>query len=259
MEKIRAKLKKLIYAIEHPKTGKHSEYQAISQYNSFVIGVHDYYCMATKASSDFRTVAFPVHKSLKARLQKRIKTAKQVRKRNIPCHITNVVRERYGKSDQMRYVSGIALAPIGYVRHKYPMQRKAVVNSYTAEGRAEIHKNLEKVNIGILHYLMRNPVAHQSIEYNDNRLSLYSAQMGKCAVSGQIMSIGDIYCHHKVPRHLGGTDKYQNLILVCGDVHRLIHATQQKTIDKYMEFLNLTAQQLKKLEDLRSFVHVESC
>jgi retron-type reverse transcriptase len=256
---IKAKLDKLIYAIEFPQNKKHSEYEEISKYNSFVIGTHEYYRMATKVSLDFRPLAFSVHKSLKARLQKRVKTAKQVRKKKIPCHITDAIQERYGGSKQLRYVSGIALAPIGYVRHEYPMQRKPTTNSYTTEGRAEIHKNLEKVNMSILHYLMRNPVMYRSIEYNDNRISLYSAQMGKCAVTGRIMEIGDIYCHHKIPKHLGGTDAYQNLILVCQDVHRLIHATNPETIAKYMELLNLDPKQSRKLENLRSLVHVENC
>jgi group II intron reverse transcriptase/maturase len=259
LNKIKAKLDKLIYAIEHPPNKKHSEYAEIGKYNSAVIGIHEYYCMATKASFDFRKLAFSVHKSLKARLQKRIKTAKMVRKKKIPLHITNVVKQRYGKSDQLRYVNGIALAPIGYVRHEYPIARKMVVNFYTVEGRAEIHKNLEMVNMHTLHYLMRNPVAYRSIEYNDNRLSLYSAQMGKCAVSGEVMSIGDIHCHHKIPKHLGGTDKYQNLILVSENVHRLIHATNPDTIEKYTKLLNLNQKQSKKLDELRSLVTVENC
>ena len=169
------------------------------------------------------------------------------------------MKERYGKSDQLRYVNGIALVPIGYIQHKFPMQKKAKANSYTAEGRTHIHKNLEAVNMRILHYLMRHPVAYRSIEYNDNRLSLYSAQMGKCAVTGKVLEIGDIYCHHKVPRHLGGTDKYDNLILVCRDAHKLIHAISPQTIAKLTELLNPTAKQQKKVDALRSLVHVESC
>ncbi|KAI4446065.1 hypothetical protein C823_000582 [Eubacterium plexicaudatum ASF492] len=68
------------------------------------------------------------------------------------------------------------------------MNRK--INSYTPEGRAEIHKNLDRIDMTVLHYLMRNPVLYRTIEYNDNRLSLYSAQMGKCAVSGKVLSVG---------------------------------------------------------------------
>ena len=106
---------------------------------------------------------------------------------------------------------------------------------------------------------MRHPVEHRSIEYNDNRLSLFSAQKGKCAVTGKVLEIGDIHCHHKVPLEKGGTDAYQNLILVCGDIHRLIHAKMPETIAKYMEKLSFTSKQKKKLETLRSLVNVESC
>lgn len=257
IKKIKAKLDKLIYTIEYPKGN--TEYKAINNYNSFVIGVHEYYCMATNASLDFRKLAFSSHKSLKARLGKRIKSTKEVKKNKMQLYITNVMKERYGKSEQLKYVRGIALAPIGYIKHKYPMAKKRVINLYTKAGREEIHKNLEKVDMKILHYLMRNPVAYKSIEYNDNRLSLYSAQMGKCAITGKVMEIGDIHCHHKVPICHGGTDKYQNLVLVCEKVHKLIHATNPETINKLLAELNLNSKQLKTLEKLRNLVLVESC
>ena len=259
IKKIKDNLAKLTHAIQYPKNATHSEYEEIAKYNAFVLGVHDYYSMATKVSKDFRGLAFSVQKSQKTRLQQRLKTAAEVEKNRIPCHIANVIKERYGKSKQLRYVRGIALAPIGYVKHRHPIQRKRGVNSYTAEGRAMIHKQLEAVDMEILHYLMRNPVWNASIEYNDNRLSLYSAQMGKCAVTGAKLMIGDMFCHHKVPRCNGGTDAYQNLILVCGNAHRLIHATDPNTIARIADSLNLTPKQKTKVDKLRSLVHVESC
>jgi len=257
--KIKDNLDKLIYNIEFPKQGKRTEYEAISRYNSYVLGVHNYYHLATMVAADLRNIAFSVQKSLKARLKKRVKTAKTVKEKKIPCRIPPIIKERYGDSKQLRYVGRHALAPIGYVQCKKPMHRKRVVNSYTPEGRAEIHKQLEMVDMTILHYLMRNPIRNRTIEYNDNRLSLYSAQQGKCALTGRKMEIGDIYCHHKTPRHLGGNDKYQNLMLVCMEAHRLIHATSPDTIAKYMDLLKLTDKQLKTLNKLRSLVSVESC
>lgn len=74
-----------------------------------------------------------------------------------------------------------------------------------------------------------------------------------------LSELGDIHCHHKLPRYLGGTDEYKNLVIVCENIHRLIHATTPETIRKYMEKLKLTPKQLKKLEKLRSLAHVESC
>ena len=256
--KIKPNLRRLIYDIEFPSQGKRTEYQAICRYNVYVMGIHDYYQLATKVCDDLTPFALSVHKSLRARLKERVKTAKQVRKRKLPCEVPKVIRERYGKSKQLRYVAGHAVVPVGYIRHKPPKSMNRKINSYPPEGRAEIHKNLDKIDMTVLHYLMRNPVLYRSIEYNDNRLSLYSAQMGKCVVSGKVLSIGDIHCHHKVPRHLGGKDNYQNLVLVCEDVHHLIHATNPDTTRKYMEILNLDQKQKEKLNKLRSLVHVES-
>lgn len=46
--------------------------------------------------------------------------------------------------------------------------------------------------MAVLHNLMRNPIDGESIEFNDNRLSLYSAQKGKCAVTGKQMEADEV-------------------------------------------------------------------
>lgn len=89
------------------------------------------------------------------------------------------------------------------------------------------------------------------IEYNDNRLALYCAQQGKCAVTMRLLEIGEIVCHHKRRRVDGGTDKYTNLVILSQDIHRLLHATQGDTIQKYLSVLNPTKGQLDKLNRLR--------
>ena len=259
IEKIREELKKLIYAIEYPPNKAHCIYAEVSRYNSFVLGIHDYYSMATRASEDFRPIAFSVQKSLKARMRQRIKTAKEVRKNKIPVHITNVIRDKYGKSDQMRYVNDLALAPIGYVRHSHPMQKVYGANSYTEKGRELVHKKLEGINMAALHGLMRNPVEGESIEFNDNRLSLYSAQKGKCAVTGNQMETEEVVCIRKIPKEQGGTDKYSNLLLVCRKVQELLYIRNTDTFIVEMGKLNLDIKRSEKLLKLRSPAFVESC
>lgn len=259
IEKIREELRKLIHAIEYPPNKAHCIYAEVSRYNSFVLGVHDYYGMATKVSADFRPIAFSVQKSLKARMRQRLKTAKEVRKNKIPVHITNVIREKYGKSDQMRYVNDLALAPIGYVRHSHPMQKAYGANSYTEKGRELVHKKLEGVNMAVLHDLMRNPIEGESVEFNDNRLSLYSAQKGKCAVTGNQMETDGVVCIRKIPKERGGTDKYSNLLLVCRKVQELLHIEDTDIFNVEMGKLNLDIKRSEKLLKLRSLAFVESC
>lgn len=104
---------------------------------------------------------------------------------------------------------------------------------------------------------MEHPVPSKSIEYNDNRLALYSAQQGKCAVTGTPLVIGDIHCHHKTRRADGGDDRYSNLVLVCKDVHTLLHAKWESTIGYYVEKLALNAKQKDKLNRLRKRLDLE--
>lgn len=101
--------------------------------------------------------------------------------------------------------------------------------------------------------MMRQPLLGRNAEYADNRISLFCAQWGKCSVTGREFTIlEDIHCHHKIPRgKKGGTDKYRNLTLVLIPVHRLIHATKQDTISKYLNILNLTKSQIAKVNNLR--------
>ena len=140
------------------------------------------------------------------------------------------------------------------------MMKRRVINSYTTEGRGAIHKKLGRnIDTNIMHYLMRNPIPYRSAAYNDNRISLYCAQFGKCAITGEKLEIGNIHCHHKLPKHLGGSDEYKNLVIVSESVHRLIHATNPEIIRKYLQKLNLDAKQLRKLNKLRSLANVESC
>jgi len=258
LDKIKDKIKRLIHDIEFPGEGKRAEHAAVARYNAYVFSTHNYYNMATMACHDLHPLAFSVHKSLRARLKKRLKTAKEVKKRKLKYEIPDYIKERYGKSEQMRFVSGYALVPIGYVSHRNPMAKRRIINSYTVEGRAAIHKMLGKsIDRSTMHYLMRNPVQYQTTAFNDNRVSLYCAQFGKCAVTGKELGIGDIYCHHKTPKEHGGTDEYKNLVIVSEDVHRLIHATNPETIRKYLEKVQIIASQLKTLNKFRNLAHVE--
>ena len=101
-------------------------------------------------------------------------------------------------------------------------------------------------------YLMSNPIPNKSTEYNDNRISLYAGQLGKCWVTGDPLEIGYMDVHHKTPYENGGTDVYANLVYVTEPVHKLIHAIEPRTIDFYKTMLRLDKTSLKKLNKLRA-------
>lgn len=120
-----------------------------------------------------------------------------------------------------------------------------------AQDREQIHTDQKAVSIKSLKYLVANPIKGQSTEYNDNRISLYVGQYGKCYVLGSSLEVSEIHCHHKKPKAFNGTDEYKNLVILHKDVHRLIHATDEETINRHLDLLKLNTKQLEKVNKLR--------
>lgn len=227
----------------------YGEQGEIRLYNSMVTGMQNYYCVATHVNLDCSILNRAVMKVLTNRLSTRtgnrlMKTGRE---------LTKFEKERFGKTKMVRYVAGTdePIYPIGYTQHKNPLFRKKTWNYYTPEGRLGLHDNL-RIDVSMMIALMKQPIYGNSAEYADNRLSLFSAQWGKCAVTGiEFSSLSEIHCHHIVPRHCGGDDSYGNLMLLREPVHKLIHATQADTIAKYLNILQLNPSQIAKVNSLR--------
>lgn len=218
------------------------EAREITLYNSMVFGIHNYYRYATMIATDCEQIHRAVSTVMKNRLYGRLTKKGQINE--------VYIRKNYGDSKQIRFISSKTVAPVGYIQTKTPLFKKKKVCKYTPEGRAEIHKNLG-INTSIMLALMRIKEPRRSVEYMDNRISLYAAQYGRCAVTGKELGLDEIHCHHKQPLSMGGTDKYMNLVIVHRDIHRLIHATDPNTIAMYLNLFQLDKKALAKLNALR--------
>ena len=221
------------------------EAREITLYNSMVFGIHNYYRYATMIATDCEQMHRAVSTVMKNRLYGRLTKKEQINE--------VYIRKNYGDSKQIRFISSKTVAPVGYIQTKTPLFKKKKVCKYTPEGRAEIHKNLG-INTSIMLALMRIKEPRRSVEYMDNRISLYAAQYGRCAVTGKELWLDEIHCHHKQPLCKGGTDKYMNLVIVHRDIHRLIHATDPNTIAVYLNLFQLDKKALAKLNALRILV-----
>jgi group II intron reverse transcriptase/maturase len=215
-------------------------------FNSTILGLHNYYKCATNITKDFDRIAFKVRKTLYNR------TYDKHRKSGTK----NKAYQKYygGYKGKVTYIAGIALFPISYVQTKPPLNFTQSINNYSKDGRMKIHDKLRAITVDILKYLMENPLRGKSSELNDNRLSLYVGQQGKCAVTSKTLKIGDMEVHHIKPQSKGGSDKYQNLLFVTVNVHKLIHATEEQTINKYFSYVNPDKSQLEKINKLRKLV-----
>ena len=126
MKRIQTVAKEKAKAIVRPQHGT-TDVHAVHDYNAFVMGVHNYYRMATAVSVDFSRLSYPAAKIL-YRLGKRLKKEPQQPTKG-------AVADRYGSSAQTRYLKNLPIAPIGYVQTKPPMFKRQAVQKYTPEGR----------------------------------------------------------------------------------------------------------------------------
>ena len=242
-DRTRKELKEAMDVIKDTE-GSANTGRAISIYNAKVIGIHQYFQLATMISEEVSKISYEIqHKCKSRKLERRIEQTGRTKQ--------GYIEKIYGASKQLRYINEVAIAPIGYCKHKNPMYKKKKVNKYTPEGRELIYKNIS-VSQTAIQYMLNNPIENRSIEYNDNRISLYVGQQGKCAVTGNVLDFYNMHCHHKIPRKMGGTDEYNNLVIVEREVHTLIHAVDEEVIAKLLGKLSLDKKKLAKLNTLRT-------
>ncbi|WP_041607653.1 group II intron reverse transcriptase/maturase [Halobacteroides halobius] len=242
-DRLTKKLKQQVKSIEKDTTAKEA-----SKLNAMILGMHNYYSMATHVSLDFGDIAFQVARTLKNRLRTNLSEKG---------HISRTYKKFYGHYNfKPYYIAGIKIFPIRGVITKPPNSFQQDICDYTKKGREKIHNNLKYASPHILNYLVKNPIKGETVEYNDNRIARYSGQNGCCYITGKPLNIGNIECHHKKARDDGGGDNYRNLILVTRNVHKLIHAKNKETICKYLEMLEswLDDDTLSKLNKFRSKV-----
>ncbi|MCL1858266.1 MAG: reverse transcriptase domain-containing protein [Oscillospiraceae bacterium] len=232
-----AKIRECIEKIKESPTP-----QNILRYNATVVGIQNYFNIATHVNID----CGEIENNVRIFRHNHLNTI--MSESGIP---SQTYTKRYkGYNYKKQYVAGICLFPIPAVKHKNPLGFTQKICDYTEEGRNLIHNKL-KINTDILHYIMENPLPNDSAELADNRISVYSAQWGKCFITGEELKIGEMEIHHIIPKELNGDDNFKNLVWVTENVHKLIHATKEDTINKYLQLIKLDKNQLEKLNKLR--------
>ena len=230
-----------VKAIQSSKTAEEISLN-VGDYNAKVIGVQDYYCIATRVNLNFSDIARPINGQLLHRIDG-IKKQGEIKNRYL--------RKRYGKSKQMRWIGETPLVPLAYVQFKIPMRKSRKINPYMPEGRAEIHDNL-RIDVNSMLWLMRHPIPTESVRYNDNRVSLYAGQDGKCAITGKKLDVQTCICYRKTNNCNKGNDSYQNLLLLSLQGLAIVSSEDMMSVAALVKEYSLNAKVITKVNKLRA-------
>lgn len=236
---IRKKVKEQLKVLQ-----KNPCWKNVADYNAYVLGIHTYYKVATHVTKDFSNIAYLLLRTSYNRLS-------QVGKYEVPRSPPDSYKRLYKGNRRTFKVSGIYLYPLSNVQWKIIYGYTQEICNYTKQGRQLKHTRLKPTVLSEIRKMLRSTEYGVSIEYADNRLSKYSMQSGNCAVLKTFLKANELHCHHIIPKYLGGTDDFNNLVILHKYIHRLIHLTEKSTIKLYLSKLNLNGKQIEKINSYR--------
>ncbi|MGG3523465.1 group II intron reverse transcriptase/maturase [Bacillus pseudomycoides] len=245
-KQIKSEIRRRIQTIQRSTIRKN-----VQLYNAYVLGLRNYFRYATHINIDMKQLAFNVSLTIFNRL-------KSIGKYGVPINAPPTYKKFFKNNYRTFKVCGIYLYPLSDVQTATIWNYTQSQTPYSKEGRRIAnHKELDRGVLSEITKLLTVDIMNRSLEYFDNRISRYSMVMGKCEILKEFLMATEVHCHHYVPLELGGTDEYSNLRIIRKDIHRLIHATEKQTIEKYLEGLLLTEEQLKRINQYRRTCNLE--
>lgn len=227
---------------------KHTTSQAINNYNLAIIGIQNYYCIATNVYNNLTDVNYALLPTIRIRFRSIAKT--------VPFRETeqDFKQKTTGIKDDTKIVviGKMPLLPLTGVHHRSPMNFSQDITNYTAKGREKIHKQNECISQFDFIEIARTRNPSETIEFNDNMMSAYAVQQGNCYISGNRLKADNMICIRKIPRNKGGTDSHRNIAFMDKIIGTAVMTDSVETARKLLKRYTLDSLQIKKLNRLRN-------
>src|ERR1700730_8635491 len=242
---LKEKYRELIKQIQKSPTAEN-----VQAFNSFIMGIHNYFEKATHVAIEFSQLSFELMHFTKNRL-------KGISKYGYPINAPPTFKKFYTIKRKTFCINGIYLYQIGDVRTSNNMNFSQSITPFTEVGRLTICTKIKSDVQAELTKLMKSTISNRSVEYMDNRPSRYSMKMGKCEVTSNFLHANEVHCHHKIPLSHRGNDNFNNLCILHKEIHKLVHATNHETINTLKNLLRLNSNEMEKVNKLRKMSNLE--
>ena len=226
---------------------RHTTTFQIARYNLAVMGMQNYYCVATNIYNNLTEVSYALLPTTRVRFKKIAKL--------IPFETTSqdFQMKTTGIRPQTKIImiADTPLLPINGVKHKNPLNFSQDICNFTEHGRSKIHEEIALVTKGEIQILLEYKDTTKSVEFNDNRISVFIAQQGNCYITNRRHSPTDMVCIYKNITETD-RDKYQNLVFVEIPISKAILTESVQQAKMWLMNYGLSSQQKKKLNKIRA-------
>ena len=226
---------------------RHTTTFQIARYNLAVMGMQNYYCVATNIYNNLTEVSYALLPTTRVRFKKIAKL--------IPFETTSqdFQMKTTGIRPQTKIImiTDTPLLPINGVKHKNPLNFSQDICNFTEHGRSRIHEEIALVTKGEIRILLEYKDTTKSVEFNDNRISVFIAQQGNCYITNRRHSPTDMVCIYKNITETD-RDKYQNLVFVEIPISKAILTESVQQAKMWLMNYGLSSQQKRKLNKIRA-------
>ena len=226
---------------------RHTTTFQIARYNLAVMGMQNYYCVATNIYNNLTEVSYALLPTTRVRFKKIAKL--------IPFETTSqdFQMKTTGIRPQTKIImiADTPLLPINGVKHKNPLNFSQDICNFTEHGRSRIHEEIALVTKGEIRILLEYKDPTKSVEFNDNRIAVFIAQQGNCYITNRRHSPTDMVCIYKNITETD-RDKYQNLVFVEIPISKAILTESVQQAKMWLMNYGLSSQQKRKLNKIRA-------
>lgn len=240
-DEIVEKCRALLHAIKDK-----TNFETVHAWNSYVIGVHNYYKGMNHFYSSFRKIGWRISKLFYHTMSERVKFTENEACKN------SFLNGAYSSWGQHGY----------YCFDQYPIieiqwanwdkglisANKCSVTRKNPYAYGE-KKHKPGASMADIDYLVNTSKYIKNSRLAMFRISKYSSTKGKSLISGEYVPVMEYHCHHIKPKNLGGTNDFDNLCVLSESEHRILHSKNPELL--------LTLYPQKKTV-IRSLIHALS-
>lgn len=190
-------------------------------WNTYVVGIHNYYRGMTHFNKDFSRIGWRIKKLFYHTMEKRAKFTEEQSYKN------NFLDGRYKSWGEKGY----------YCRYKHPMIEigwanwdSKLINAHRGTIKRENpydygeKKHRPGVTMEAIDYLVNTSKLIKNSRYAMFRISKYSSVKGVSYLSGEFVPVDEYHCHHIIPRKKNGADDFDNLCVLSETEHVILHS-----------------------------------
>jgi RNA-directed DNA polymerase len=197
-------------------------YYTIHEWNTYVIGVHNYFKGMTHFNKCFKKIGWRIYKRFYHTMHKKVKFITDQTYKN---NFRNSIYKSWGKKGYYCYET----YPI--INIDWCNWDKSLIHAGKCTIKRENPYDYGKkshtpgVSLSDINYLVDTSIKIKNSQFAMFRISKYSSVKGIIYLSGKYIPVENYYCHHIIPTYKNGKNDFNNLCVLSEDEHSIIHSS----------------------------------